>query len=185
VEVGLRELLESVLLLLDRQLKDQSVATERKLGAGASIQGFPGELRQVFTNLITNAAEAAGPGGRVQILLEDSLPADSRPGAMVTITDSGPGVPEGYQAKIFKPFFTTKGELGTGLGLWVSRGIVEKHGGKIELINSTDPEFPGAAARVYLPSLGPASATITAAAPENGAARSQRTSFPVGRKEQV
>ena len=104
---------------------------------------------------------------------------------MVTITDSGPGVPEGYQAKIFKPFFTTKGELGTGLGLWVSRGIVEKHGGKIELINSTDPKFPGAAARVYLPSLGPASATITAAAPENGAARSQRTSFPVGRKEQV
>jgi PAS domain S-box-containing protein len=185
VEVGLRELLESVLLLLDRQLKDQSVAAERKLGAGASIQGFPGELRQVFTNLITNAAEAAGPGGRVQILLEDSLPADSRPGAMVTITDSGPGVPEGHQAKIFKPFFTTKGELGTGLGLWVSRGIVEKHGGKIELINSTDPRFPGAAARVYLPSLGPASATITAAAQENGAARSQRSSFPVGRKEQV
>jgi PAS domain S-box-containing protein len=185
VEVGLRELLESVLLLLDRQLKDQSVAAERKLGAGASIQGFPGELRQVFTNLITNAAEAAGPGGRVQILLEDSLPADSRPGAMVTITDSGPGVPEGNQAKIFKPFFTTKGELGTGLGLWVSRGIVEKHGGKIELINSTDPAFPGAAARVYLPSLGPASATITAAAQENGAARSQRSSFPVGRKEQV
>jgi signal transduction histidine kinase len=142
-------------------------------------------LRQVFTNLITNAAEAAGPGGRVQILLEDSLPADSRPGAMVTITDSGPGVPEGHQAKIFKPFFTTKGELGTGLGLWVSRGIVEKHGGKIELINSTDPEFPGAAARVYLPSLGPATATVTAGAQENGAARSQRSSFPVGRKEQV
>jgi PAS domain S-box-containing protein len=185
VEVGLRELLESVLLLLDRQLKDQSVAAERKLGEGASIQGFPGELRQVFTNLITNAAEAAGPGGRVQILLEDSMPADSRPGAMVTITDSGPGVPEGHQAKIFKPFFTTKGELGTGLGLWVSRGIVEKHGGKIELINSTDPEFPGAAARVYLPSLGPATATVTAGAQENGAARSQRSSFPVGRKEQV
>ena len=72
VEVDLRELLESVLLLLDRQLKDQSVAVERKLEEGASIQGFPGELRQVFTNLITNAAEAAGPGGRVQVLLEDS-----------------------------------------------------------------------------------------------------------------
>jgi PAS domain S-box-containing protein len=158
VEVDLRELLQSVLLLLDRQLKDQSVSVERKLGEGASVQGFPGELRQVFTNLLTNAAEAAGPGGRLQILVEPSLLADGRPGATVTISDSGPGVAESHQAKLFKPFFTTKGELGTGLGLWVSRGIVEKHGGKIELANSNDPAFPGAAVRVYLPSLGPASA---------------------------
>jgi PAS domain S-box-containing protein len=185
VAVDLRELLESVLLLLDRQLKDQSVAVERKLQEGTSIQGFPGELRQVFTNLITNAAEAAGPGGRVQVLLEASLPADNRSGAVVTITDSGPGVPESHQAKLFKPFFTTKGELGTGLGLWVSRGIVEKHGGKVELTNSTDSALPGALVRVYLPSLGPASATIRPAAPENGAARSLRTSYPLGRIEQV
>jgi len=139
----------------------------------------------VFTNLITNAAEAAGPRGRVQVLLESELPADTRPGAMVTISDSGPGVPESVQAKLFKPFFTTKGELGTGLGLWVSRGIVEKHGGKIELANSTDPAYPGAAVRVYLPALGPAAATITAVAPENGAVRSQRSSVPVGSLEQV
>jgi len=157
VEVDLRELLESVLLLLDRQLKDQSVAVSRRLGEGTPIQGFPGELRQVFTNLVTNAAEAAGPGGRVQILLESSSATDIRPGASVVITDSGPGVAEGNQAKLFKPFFTTKGELGTGLGLWVSRGIVEKHGGKIELVNSTDPVFPGAAVSVYLPPLGAAS----------------------------
>jgi PAS domain S-box-containing protein len=158
VEVALRELLESVLLLLDRQLKDQSIAIDRRLGEGAAVQGFPGELRQVFTNLITNGAEASGRGGRVQILVESSFPADSRPGALVTITDSGPGIQEAHQAKLFKPFFTTKGEQGTGLGLWVSRGIVEKHGGKIELINSTDPIFPGAAVRVYLPALGPAAA---------------------------
>ena len=185
VEVNMRELLQSVLLLLDRQLKDQFVAVERRLEEDAFIQGFPGELRQVFTNLITNAAEAAGPRGRVQVLLESELPADTRPGAMVTISDSGPGVPESVQAKLFKPFFTTKGELGTGLGLWVSRGIVEKHGGKIELSNSIDPAYPGAAVRVYLPALGPAAATVTAAVPENGAARSPRSSVPVGRLEQV
>jgi PAS domain S-box-containing protein len=158
VEVDLRELLESVLLLLDRQLKDQSIAIDRRLGDGVSVQGFPGELRQVFTNLITNAGEASGRGGRVQVLVESSFPADSRPGALVTITDSGPGIEEVHQAKLFKPFFTTKGEQGTGLGLWVSRGIVEKHGGIIELTNSTDPIFPGAAVRVYLPALGPAAA---------------------------
>ena len=185
VEVNMRELLQSVLLLLDRQLKDQFVAVERRLEEDAFIQGFPGELRQVFTNLITNAAEAAGPRGRVQVLLQSELPTDPRPGAMVTISDSGPGVPESVQAKLFKPFFTTKGELGTGLGLWVSRGIVEKHGGKIELSNSIDPAYPGAAVRVYLPALGPAAATVTAAVPENGAARSPRSSVPVGRLEQV
>ncbi len=170
VEVDLRELLESVLLLLDRQLKDQSIAIDRRLGEGASIQGFPGELRQVFTNLITNGAEASGRGGRVQVMVETSFPADSRPGALVTITDSGPGILENHQAKIFKPFFTTKGEQGTGLGLWVSRGIVEKHGGKIELTNSTDPIFPGAAARVYLSALGPAAALAGAGMPRSAAA---------------
>jgi PAS domain S-box-containing protein len=196
VEVNLRDLLQSVLLLLDRQLKDQSVAVERKLEEDASIQGFPGELRQVFTNLITNAAEAAGPGGRVQVLLEDSPPADSRAGATVTITDSGPGILASHQNKLFKPFFTTKGEFGTGLGLWVSRGIVEKHGGTIELSNSTDPALPGAAVRVYLPSLGPASVTAprpttagnhhsTDALPENGDGRSQRSNAPHGHTELV
>ncbi len=162
VEVELRELLTSVLLLLDRQLKDQSVTVERKLGEGVSVQGFPGELRQVFTNLITNAAEASGPGGRAQVLLEPSLPADNRSGATVTITDSGPGIPPELRAKLFQPFFTTKGEQGTGLGLWVSRGIVEKHGGTIELSNSGDPAFPGTVVRVYLPALGPATAMAAA-----------------------
>jgi PAS domain S-box-containing protein len=157
VEVELRELLASVLLLLDRQLKDQSVKAVRKLGESVSVQGFPGELRQVFTNLITNAGDAAGPGGRVQVLLETS-PTDSRPGAIVTISDSGPGIPPELQTKLFQPFFTTKGEQGTGLGLWVSRGIVEKHGGTIELSNSSDAAFPGAIVRVYLPALGPATA---------------------------
>jgi signal transduction histidine kinase len=185
VEVNMRELLQSVLLLLDRQLKDQFVTVDRKLEEDAFIQGFPGELRQVFTNLITNAAEAAGPRGRVQVLLESDLPEDPRPGALVTVSDSGPGVPENVQAKLFKPFFTTKGELGTGLGLWVSRGIVEKHGGTIELTNSTDPDYPGAAVRVCLPALGPAAATVTAGASENGTARSQRSSVPVARLEQV
>jgi signal transduction histidine kinase len=193
VEVNLRDLLQSVLLLLDRQLKDQSVAVERKLEEDASIQGFPGELRQVFTNLITNAAEAAGPGGRVQVLLEDSAPADSRAGATVTITDSGPGILASHQNKLFKPFFTTKGEFGTGLGLWVSRGIVEKHGGTIDLSNSTDPALPGAAVRVYLPSLGPASVMATRtgnhhstdALPENGDGHSQRSNAPHGHTELV
>ncbi len=159
VEVDLSDLLASVLLLLDRQLKDQSVTPERTLAEGIVVQGFPGELRQVFTNLITNAAEAAGPGGRVRVALEEAEAGETPQGAMVTVTDSGPGIPPATLSKLFQPFFTTKGERGTGLGLWVSRGIVEKHGGKIELGNSMDMAYPGAIVRVYLPELGPATAT--------------------------
>ena len=114
---------------------------------------------------------------------------------MVTITDSGPGVPESHQAKLFKPFFTTKGELGTGLGLWVSRGIVEKHGGKIEL-SQQHRSRASRRGRARLSSfaragLGDGAATnaannhSTAAAQENGAARSQRSSDPRGRTELV
>ena len=161
VEVDMNDLLTSVLLLLDRQVKDQSVTLVRKLAAGVSVQGFPGELRQVFTNLITNAAEAAGPGGRVQVTLEGAPLSDGRQGATITVVDSGPGISPGAQSKLFQPFFTTKGERGTGLGLWVSRGIVEKHGGKIDLANDTDLAYPGAQFRVYLPALGPATATAT------------------------
>jgi PAS domain S-box-containing protein len=185
VEVNLRDLLSSVLLLLDRRLKEQAVTVDQQLGEGVSIQGFPGELRQVFTNLISNAAEAAGPGGRMQIKLEAGLPGDIQSGATVTISDSGSGVSENHQAKLFKPFFTTKGELGTGLGLWVSRGIVEKHGGKIELTNSTDPLFSGAVVRVCLPWLGPATTAIPAAARESGVAHNQLSSSPLDRIEQA
>ncbi len=159
VEVDLRDLLASVLLLLYRQLKDQSVTSEIDLAEDIVVQGFPGELRQVFTNLITNAAEAAGPGGRVRVVLAYAAAGDTPQGATVTITDSGPGISADTLSKLFQPFFTTKGERGTGLGLWVSRGIVEKHGGKIELGNSTDPAYSGALVRVYLPELGPATAT--------------------------
>ena len=159
VDVDLRDLLASVLLLLDRQTKDLSVVIERDLAENITVQGFPGELRQVFTNLITNATEAAGPGGRVRVALGDASAADAPQGATVTITDSGPGIPPATLSKLFQPFFTTKGERGTGLGLWVSRGIVEKHGGKIELGNNAGPAYPGAMVRVYLPELGPATTT--------------------------
>jgi len=75
------------------------------------------------------------------------------------VCDDGTGMTPEVQAHLFEPFFTTKDVgQGTGLGLWVSRGIVEKHGGTIELSNSSDAAFPGALVRVYLPALGPATA---------------------------
>ena len=112
-------------------------------------------MRQVFTNLITNAAEAAGRGGEVRVSVSpdpgNSAGSQKMPeGAEVVISDNGPGISEDVQSHLFQPFFTTKGEQGTGLGLWVSRGIVNKHGGIIELTSDTTDASHGTAVRVFL-----------------------------------
>ena len=152
VKVDLKELLESVLLLLHRRLDTQSVTVQHNFDGSFVVEGFPAELRQVFTNLITNAADATGINGKILIRMH-GVPAEELHGSgvMVEILDSGPGIPHHAEQKLFQPFFTTKGEKGTGLGLWVSMGIVQKHGGTIRLKNSEDPDLHGAWVRVYLP----------------------------------
>ncbi len=99
-----------------------------------------------------NAIEAAGQRGRVRIRLEDAPAEEFRgAGALIEVADSGPGIQNGAEPKLFQPFFTTKGEQGTGLGLWVSMGIVQKHGGMMRLANCEDDGYSGACARIYLP----------------------------------
>lgn len=143
VVVDLKEMLEEILLLMERRLSDLGVTVSTEMPKPIEVAAFPAELRQVFTNLVTNAAEAAGPGGTVKVSVApqcagvDAIGQKLQPGATVTIADNGPGIPDEIQPHLFQPFFTTKGEHGTGLGLWVSRGIVNKHGGAIALSSKT------------------------------------------------
>ncbi|HZY61999.1 MAG TPA: ATP-binding protein [Edaphobacter sp.] len=155
VSVNLGTLLQEILLLMDHRFSDQRVTVHADLPASITVDGFPAELRQVFSNLITNAAEAAGPGGEVHVAVAShnghaaSDGARSEPGAIVTIADNGPGIAPELQPLLFQPFFTTKGEQGTGLGLWVSRGIISKHGGSIDI--ASDPAARrGTTVSVYL-----------------------------------
>jgi two-component system NtrC family sensor kinase len=106
------------------------IITELEAGL-PRILGNPGELQQVFTNLLLNAADAMRDRGRITIT---SRPAPQRDGVILTFTDTGVGIPPDLQAKIFEPFFTTKppGE-GTGLGLSIVYGVVQRHGGSIEV----------------------------------------------------
>jgi len=152
VEVDLKELLEGVLLLLQRRLDSHGIVVRQDFGGSFIVEGFPAELRQVFANLITNAVDAAGAQGRILIRMR-GVPAEEFRGAgvVIEILDSGPGVTDQASHKLFQPFFTTKGENGTGLGLWVSMGIVQKHGGTIRIENSNDGDLRGATVRVYLP----------------------------------
>jgi two-component system, NtrC family, sensor kinase len=88
-----------------------------------------GELRQALVNLIINAMEAMGKGGRLAVSLH---PSPDGHDVELVVADNGPGIPEEIRARIFDPFFTTK-EKGTGLGLSVVYGIVQRHGGTIRV----------------------------------------------------
>jgi signal transduction histidine kinase len=100
-----------------------------KVDKAIRVSAAPSLLGQVFTNLIENAAHAAGKGGWLEV---SAVVADGR--VAVTVADSGPGVPVPMRAKIFEPFFTTKPQgVGTGLGLPVSREIIVRHSGALEV----------------------------------------------------
>jgi PAS domain S-box-containing protein len=156
VAVDLREMLQEILLLMERRFTDLGVTVSTDFSSAISVAAFPAELRQVFTNLITNAAEAAGSGGKVHVSVEpqaqgvDPTGQKLQAGATVVIADNGPGIPDEILPQLFQPFFTTKGEQGTGLGLWVSRGIVNKHGGTIKLTSDTSDSHHGTVVRVFL-----------------------------------
>jgi len=152
VSVDLKELADGVLLLLDRRLVQLGIEIQRQFTEPSVVEGFPAELRQVFTNILVNALEAAGKGGRIRIRIVPVAAQELRgSGMMVEVTDSGPGISKQVEENLFQPFFTTKGENGTGLGLWVSNGIVQKHGGSIRIANNNDDSLTGARVRVYLP----------------------------------
>ena len=156
VVVNLKEMLQEILLLMDWRFVELGVTVSSDLPSNVFVGAFPSELRQVFTTLIANAAEAAGPGGEISVsLFPNAVGFDQSvhrfpEGATIVIADNGPGVSEEVQNHLFQPFFTTKGEQGTGLGLWVSRGIINKHGGAIELTSNPDGTAQGTAARVFL-----------------------------------
>ena len=118
------------------------------------IVAVPGELRQLFANLLSNSIDAVPTDGTIRVRVSKGREFNSkgRAGARVTIADSGPGIDPLHRSRIFEPFFTTKKEVGTGLGLWVSKGIVERHGGNIRLRSRTIPGRSGTVFSIFLPS---------------------------------
>jgi signal transduction histidine kinase len=112
----------------------------------ATVGGHGQKLRQVVLNLVKNAAEASGPGGRVEVRV-----VQGSDGARLSVSDNGPGLSQTQRERLFEPFFTTKGN-GTGLGLAVSKGIVAAHGGSIEVGPAPSG---GARFEVWLPATPP------------------------------
>ena len=152
--IKLSEVVESVSMLLQRRFRDEQITFSTKLLTEAQISAFPAEMRQAVSNLMTNAIDAAGVGGKVEVIVEESQLKDSRPAVALAVSDNGPGIAKENLPKLFRPFFTTKGEQGTGLGLWITHGIVSKHGGYIEVASNDSGDDHGTTFRLVFPKLG-------------------------------
>jgi PAS domain S-box-containing protein len=128
VEVSLSALLDDIVDLQLRRLELSNIIVERRYSTERTIHGFPVELKQVFLNLIGNAVQAMPDGGRLRLhVFEPAL----RSEVCISICDTGTGIDAESAKHLFEPFFTTKSTKGTGLGLWISKGIIQKYGGSI------------------------------------------------------
>ena len=132
------DLVESVLIVYRARLTRSAITVKRDYTEAQRLRCFPGELQQVFTNLIANSLDALPDGGSLLVSVRPARGGAQRgqQGVRVTIMDSGRGMDARTKSRLFEPFFTTKAETGTGLGLWVSKGIVDKHGGTIKVLTS-------------------------------------------------
>ena len=127
-DANLNEEIERTLALMEPRFKT-AIAVERDFGTLPRVRCYPGQLNQVFLNLLMNACDAIGKKGKIRIRTRRGSD-----GVRLEFHDDGPGIPEEIQRQVFDPFFTTKPVgVGTGLGLSISHGIIERHGGRISV----------------------------------------------------
>jgi PAS domain S-box-containing protein len=149
------ELLESVLALFNGKLATAKVMVKLEKTDTPRLICYPGEIRQVLANLIRNALEAMPAGGNLRVRVRPSTDWRSEsPGVRITVADTGYGMSQETRRRIYDPFFTTKGDQGTGLGLWVTAGILARHRGSMHLRSKNKPEASGTAFTLIFPVIG-------------------------------
>lgn len=132
--LDINTIVEDTLLLFSRQLEHSGIRVQSGLGKLPQAVGSADQLRQVLSNLVVNARDSMSSGGTLRIRTRHLPAPDGIHGwVRILIADSGAGIPDNLLASIFEPFVTTKGEKGTGLGLWIVKGIMENHAGKIRV----------------------------------------------------
>lgn len=131
-KINIVSVLDSTLTLFKARLRGHSVTVEKQYQVKSAINCIEGEIRQVIINLVGNAIDAMREGGQLTIRVRDRKdPKNGQDGVRILIADQGSGISPEAKKKIFEAFFTTKGSTGTGLGLWISKGIVERHDGRL------------------------------------------------------
>lgn len=153
--VSLRAVLEETLELFQPRIMAKSVTLETRYSGGPQILGLAADFKQVFSSFISNSLDAVQAGGTVKLRISATNRA-----ARITIADNGHGVDSSTKPQVFKLLFTTKESIGTGLGLWASKQLIEKYGGSIRFRSSTDGAHRGTTFVIKLP--------LTATGSENG-----------------
>jgi PAS domain S-box-containing protein len=144
------ELVDAVVRLYTGRLANSSIAIDARYLTQTPIVCFENDIRQVLNNLIANAIDAMRTGGRLMIRAHETRHC-TPPGVRITIADTGHGMNQATIHRIFEPFFTTKDLNGTGLGLWISAGIVERHRGSLHVRSSDRPGRSGTVFTLFLP----------------------------------
>ena len=151
--VQVAEVVDSALVLYQTRLTAARIVIEKDFRECRPVLARSGELRQLILNLVGNAVDAMARGGTLKIRITNSREHTngSRAGIRLTVADTGPGIPPAIKKRLFEPFVSTKGNNGTGLGLWVSSGIVRKHGGTIQVKSSALSPVTGTVFSIFLP----------------------------------
>jgi two-component system, NtrC family, sensor kinase len=161
ISVVVPELLEDVLGLQERALRTNRIELRKRYFSAPMVRGFPVELRQVFLNLISNAIQAMPHGGVLGVNVREAMDfTTNRRGIMISVLDTGVGIRPEDARHLFQPFFSTKAAKGTGLGLWISKGIVQKYEGRITFRSLRTNEGCTTCFRVFLPA-GASAATLS------------------------
>jgi signal transduction histidine kinase len=147
-KVDLAGVLDGVLAMYSRNLPN-GIKVHKSYGAGPMAEIIEGEIRQVFANVLVNAVQAMGATGKIQVHLDPVTRSEGK-GWIITVKDNGPGIAPPDLQSLFEPFFTRKGG-GTGLGLWIAKQIVERHGGTIKVDSTTEADAHGTTVSIYLP----------------------------------
>lgn len=149
------ELLDSVLALFKGKLAAFRIEVKVEKRDHPELVCYAGEIRQVLANLIRNAIEAMPRGGRLILRIRCSTDwRTGNSGVRITIADTGYGMSPTTRRQIYEPFFTTKGALGTGLGLWITGGLIAKHGGSLHVRSTETPGGSGTAFTLIIPNPG-------------------------------
>ncbi len=150
--VSTESLFESVIGVYEGRLRNSNIQVEPRGYTQQPVECFEGDIRQVLSNVLGNAIDAMPHGGRLVIRSRTGTNWSSgRVGLILTIADNGCGISPEARARLFEAFFTTKGIGGTGLGLWISAEIMERHRGRIRLRSSQNPARCGTIVTLFLP----------------------------------
>jgi PAS domain S-box-containing protein len=154
--VTAQDLVEAVLNLYQGRLANSGILVETSFTCSGPVLCFENDIRQVLNNLIANAIDAMRQGGRLIIRAHDATDhadnsSEKRNGIRIIVADTGHGMSPAVRARIFEPFYTTKELNGTGLGLWISSGLVSRHQGRLSLRSTQHAVHHGTVFSLFLP----------------------------------